>query len=57
MVVVEFLKDYQHTARRTWLKGDRPVITRALCVKLMMSYTVKYLGEGCGCPGQAEKFA
>jgi len=56
MVVVEFLKQYRHTARRTWHTGDRPTISRALCVQLMITQTVRYLGEGCGCLNQAEKF-
>jgi hypothetical protein len=56
MVVVEFLKTYHHTKRRTWHPGDRPTILRDLCVQLMISGTVKYLGEGCGCLNQADKF-
>lgn len=56
MVVVEFLKTYQHTSTRTWHKGDRPTISRELCVKLMIKQVVRYLGEGCGCPGQAQTF-
>lgn len=50
MIVIEFLKTYEHTERRTWHTGDRPTVTRELGMQLILTGYAIYIKEGCGCP-------
>jgi hypothetical protein len=55
MLIVEFLKDYKHTERRTWKTGDTPTLDRDFAKRLVNELGVaKWVGEGCGCPGLDE---
>lgn len=45
MFEIEILKTYVHTARRTWLPGDRPTVTKELADRLIAEGIARLIGE------------
>lgn len=42
MKTIEFLKKYEHTATRTWEKGDTPTVSTELAARLVSEGCAKY---------------